>query len=60
MIKQYKFYGTISFSGYVVIEADNEMLARQRAMRGNFDGVEALVSDKDIKFEWDLEDPENL
>lgn len=60
MSKEYKFYGTISYSGYVVVKARDEMEARQRAVHNQFSRIEVPTLDRHMDFIWDNEDPEEL
>lgn len=59
-MKSYKFYGTIQYSGYVVINAENEMEARKKAQHSQFERMEIPTLDRHFDFMWDNEDPEEI
>mgnify|MGYP007040048556 CR=1 FL=1 len=57
----YKFYGTISYSGYVIVNANDENEARQKINIGNFDRVEIPnLMNKHLCFSWDNTNPEKV
>lgn len=55
---QYRFYGTMKMGGSVIINANNEQEAREKATRGIFNEFNIIDDQSHMEFIWDFEDPE--